>query len=199
MLLAGGDLDEAILILERAAELCKTWELHVIFPMTAQILGLAYAMRGRVADALPLLEEGEAKAPPVRIYDTPVATTALGTGYLLAAKLDEASRAASRAAELATKRGFRGSQARAAFLLGEISAQHDPPEADRAEEHYFQALELAQQLGMRPLIAHLHSSLGRLRQRVGAQQKAKEHIATAATMYRDLDMRLWLKEATLDA
>ena len=83
-------------------------------------------------------------------------------------------------------------------MLGEIRAQHDPPEANQAEEHYQQALALAQQLGMRPLIAHLHSGLGRLYQRVDAHQKAKEHMAIAETMYRELDMLLWLKQATVN-
>ncbi len=193
--LVQGALDEAISVLERSAGLCEMWNLGVIFPTTAALLGLAYALSGRVAEALPLLEEGEGPTSPVRIFDTSTARTALGSGYLLAGRIDEASGTASRAAELAVERGFRGSQARAMHLLGEISVHRDPPEVAQAKHHYRRALTMADELGMRPLLAHSHLGLGRLYQRVRERQKAEEHVATALAMYRDMDMLFWLEQA----
>jgi tetratricopeptide (TPR) repeat protein len=189
-----GALDQAIPVLERAGRLCEIWDLAGIFPMVAALLGLAHALCGRVAEALPLLEEGEAQAPPVTIFEPSTATTALGAGYLLAERMDDASAAASRVAELYAERGFRGGQARALQLVGEISARREPPEAARAEDHYRRALALAEELGMRPLVAHSHLGLGRLYQRTSKRQEAKEHIATALAMYRDMDMRFWLEQ-----
>jgi hypothetical protein len=45
---------------------------------------------------------------------------------------------------------------------------------------------------MRPLIAHCHLGVGKLYGRTGKREEASEHIATAANMYREMDMRFWL-------
>ena len=69
------------------------------------------------------------------------------------------------------------------------------------ENHYRQALTLAEELGMRPLIAHCHVGLGKLYRRTGIQQQAKEHLTTATAMMREMEMGLWLEktEAELKA
>ena len=54
---------------------------------------------------------------------------------------------------------------------------------------------LADELGMRPLVAHCHLGLGKLYRRTGKRQEAEEHLTTAAAMYREMDMRFWLDEA----
>ncbi len=195
VLLVQGALAQAIPVLERATGLCKTWDLDVILPMTASVLGLAYAFCGRVDDALPLLEEGETQDRSVRIFDTSTATTALGTGYLLAGRIDEAGSSASRAAELAAERGFRGSQARTLQLLGEISARRDPPEAARAEDHIQRALALAEELGMLPLVAHARLGLGELYRKTGRPDQARANLTSAIELYRSMDMSFWLPQA----
>jgi len=68
-----------------------------------------------------------------------------------------------------------------------------PPED--AEGYYGEALALAGELGMRPLVAHCHLGLGKLYRRTGKRDKAREHLATVATMYREMDMRFWLEQA----
>jgi hypothetical protein len=49
--------------------------------------------------------------------------------------------------------------------------------------------------GMRPLVAHCHLGLGRLCRRTGKRQEAKEHLTTAMTLYREMDMTYWLEQA----
>ena len=185
-----GDFSRAIPALERAIELSRTWGMNVFFPMTAGVLGLAYALDGRIEEALPVLEEGEAGASAVRIFDTSTVTTALGTGYLLAGRADEAAEVAERAAGLVAKSRFRGSEARLSHLLGEISARRDPPQSAAAEGHYQKALALAGELGMRPLAAHAHLGLGRLYQSMGRPREADSLIQKATAMFEDMDMRL---------
>jgi len=70
-----------------------------------------------------------------------------------------------------------------------------------AETHHRQALAFASELGMRPLVAHCHLGLGKLYRRTGKPEQAREHLATATTMYREMDMRFYLKqaEAEMDA
>jgi tetratricopeptide (TPR) repeat protein len=191
--LVQGVLDEAIAALERAARLCDIWDLGVIQPTTAATLGLAYALSGRFDEALPLLEAGEAPASPVRIFDTPTARLALGTGYLLAGHATQATTAAKRALDFATERGFRGTLPRALRLLGEIAAGGDKPTITEAETYYDQARALAEEFGMRPVVAHCHLGLGRLYRRSGESEPSGKHLDTAAAMYRDMDMGFWLE------
>ena len=56
-------------------------------------------------------------------------------------------------------------------------------------------MALAEELGMRPLVAHCHLGLGKLYRRTGQQEQAQEHLTTATTMYREMDMRFWLEQA----
>jgi hypothetical protein len=48
---------------------------------------------------------------------------------------------------------------------------------------------------MRPLVAHCHLGLGKLHRRAGDDTKAREHLTTAATMYREMGMTFWLEKA----
>jgi predicted protein tyrosine phosphatase len=80
-------------------------------------------------------------------------------------------------------------------LLGDVAAHPDRFEVDVAEEHYRQALALAEKLGLRPLVAHCHLGLGRLSRHTGKRQEAQEHLTIATTMIREMDMRFWLEQA----
>jgi len=48
---------------------------------------------------------------------------------------------------------------------------------------------------MRPLVAHCYLGLGKPYWRTGGRQQVQEHLTTATTMYREMDMRFWLEEA----
>ena len=48
---------------------------------------------------------------------------------------------------------------------------------------------------MRPLVAHCHLGLGKLYRRTGKREQAREHLTTATTMYREMDMPFWLEQA----
>jgi tetratricopeptide (TPR) repeat protein len=84
----------------------------------------------------------------------------------------------------------RGYQAYALRLLGEIASRRDSPEVTSAEAHYQQALALVNELGMRPLQAHCHLSLGTLYSRVGRLEEARTELSTALRMYRAMEMSL---------
>ncbi len=40
-----------------------------------------------------------------------------------------------------------------------------------------------------------HLGLGKLYRRTGKREQAHEHLVTATTMYREMDMRFWLEQA----
>jgi hypothetical protein len=48
---------------------------------------------------------------------------------------------------------------------------------------------------MRPLSAHCHLGLGKLARRTGAREQARDHLATARTLLREMGMRFWLEQA----
>ena len=80
-------------------------------------------------------------------------------------------------------------------LLGEIAAHGDPPDVELANTHYRQALTLAEELGMRPLLAHCHLDLGTLSAKTGQWEQARAELSTAIEMYRAMEMTFWLPQA----
>ena len=119
----------------------------------------------------------------------------LGEAQLLAGRLEEAHALAERTLALAREHQERGHQAYALRLLGDIAARSEPPEVELAEDHYHQALALADELGMRPLVAHCHRGLGTLYAATGQREQARAALATVIALYRAMDMTFWLPQA----
>jgi hypothetical protein len=78
---------------------------------------------------------------------------------------------------------------------GEIASRPHARDVETAPGHYRQAMRLAGELEMRPLVAHCHLGLGKLYRRTGKARKAQEYLATATTMYGEMDMQFWLAQA----
>ncbi len=89
----------------------------------------------------------------------------------------------------------RSNEAYALHLLGEIAARREPPEGALAEAHYQQAHALAEELGMRPLVAHCHIGLGMLYAKMGQREQAHAELSAAIEIYRAMDMTFWLPQA----
>jgi hypothetical protein len=109
--------------------------------------------------------------------------------------VDEASALTGRLLELSRTHTGSGYQAHACRLLGEVAMRRDPPDIDQATAHYRQALALAEELGMRPLQAHCHLSLGTLYATTGQRQQAHAALSAAIGLYRAMDMMFWLPQA----
>jgi tetratricopeptide (TPR) repeat protein len=191
-----GDLDQAIPVLEGALALVQGAYLRLLVPLVAAPLGAAYALAGRTAEALPLLEQAVAQAVAMHyMWDHALRTVWLSEAYLLAGHLNEAGTQAQRALEFSRAHQEQGHTAYAMRLLGEVAAQRTPPEMEKAEAYYRQALALAEELGMRPLQAHCHRGLGTLYGRVGQAQQARAALGTAMALYRAMEMTFWLPQA----
>jgi tetratricopeptide (TPR) repeat protein len=119
----------------------------------------------------------------------------MSEAYLLASRMEEAVQLAGRALALARDHKEWEYQAWALRLLGEIAMQRDPPEVAPAEGYYRQALVLAEELGMRPLMAHCHLGLGTLYAKMGRPEQARPELSTAIELYRAMDMTFWLPQA----
>jgi tetratricopeptide (TPR) repeat protein len=191
-----GDMHRALPLLEHAIGICHEADLPSYIPRVAPALAAVYALSGRVDDALPLLTRAMEQAIATqRVGDEVLCSLSLGETYLVAGRLEDAHSVAGRALALAGRHQERGNQAYALRLLGEIAARHEPPECERAEAHYRQALALAEALGMRPLLAHCHRGLGMLYTRTGQREQAHAQLSAAVGLYRAMDMTFWLPQA----
>jgi tetratricopeptide (TPR) repeat protein len=159
-------------------------------------LGAAYTLSGRVTDSVPLLTQAIEQATAMdRGNLQALCSLSLGEAHLLAGRLEEAHALAERALALTREHQERGHQAYALRLLGEVVVRRDPPESTLAEDHYREALALAEALGMRPLVAHCHRGLGTLYSRAERLDEARAALSTAVHMYRTMEMALWLPQA----
>jgi tetratricopeptide (TPR) repeat protein len=153
-----------------------------------------------MAEALPLLQQAAAQDPSRGLSAGHARWVAyLSEAYLLTGHMDEATGLARSALAFARAHKARGNEAYALRLLGEIHAHQDPPAAEAAEATYRQALALADELGMRPLLAHCHLGLGTLYTQGGRLAQARAALSTAIELFQAMAMTCWLPraEATL--
>jgi tetratricopeptide (TPR) repeat protein len=191
-----GDLSTALGRLERAMGLCQEANFPVYFPTMAAALGAAYTLDGRVAEAVGLLTQAMGQITALeRVEGRVQCHLALADVQLRAGCLAEAHALTERALVLAREGQERGRETYTLRLLGEIAAQSDPPEVEPAENHYRQALTLAEELGMRPLQAHCHRGLGTLYAKIGRREQARTELSAAIALYRAMAMTFWLPEA----
>jgi hypothetical protein len=118
-----------------------------------------------------------------------------GEACLLAGRAEEAADLAAHVHLDSQKYKTRGNEAWALRLLGEVHSHPDTLDAQKAEDHYEQALALASELGMRPLIAHCRKGLGALYGHTGREKKGREELTAAMDMYREMEMTFWLEKA----
>src|SRR5262245_5454347 len=122
-------------------------------------------------------------------------TVSLAEAYLLAERAEEALNAARRGLDVARTHQQRAIEAAALRVLGDVLSGQAPPAASDAEDAYRDAIGLTDELGLRPETAHCHLGLGTLYRRTGKREQAQEHLTTATTLYREMDMRFWLEQA----
>jgi class 3 adenylate cyclase/tetratricopeptide (TPR) repeat protein len=191
-----GNLQQAIVALEHALEICQGVDSPPLFHSVSSALGYAYALSGRSAEGIPLLEQAVERPELAGSNEgQSLRTMWLSEGYLMAGREADARAAAQRALGLARQHKERGHEAYTLRLLGEIAAREDPLDIGKAENHYRQALAVAEELGMRPLIAHCHVGLGKMYRRASNPQQARTHLTDGVAMMREMEMGLWLEKA----
>ena len=186
-----GDLPKAVSALERSLALCRHWKLAALFGVIAGHLGAAYTLARRSTEAIPLLEEALVREH--RHWLEPLPSLALAEAYLRAGRTQDARHQADRALDLAHQRGQGGHEAWIRWIFGEITAETGA-ETPTAPEHYGHALSLATDLGMRPLAAHCQLGLAKWYRAAGDPAKSEEHLTAARSLYREMDLTLWLAQ-----
>ncbi len=188
-----GDLDQAVSALEEGLEVGRKWNIINWYPLCAATLGHVRTLAGRPTEGVTLLEDAvrRGSTPGIRLHHA-LRLAWLGEAYLRAGRVDEARSRAAEALDRAVAHEERGTQAWTLRLLAVIAAHPTASGADEARDYYRQALELAGQLGMRPLVAHCHLGLTKLYRQIGDQEKAEEHLAVARAMCREMGVSGWV-------
>ena len=112
--------------------------------------------------------------------------------YLSAGRIDEAARHAREALALTRRLRARGSEAHALCLAGDVASTGG---AEDAEGYYREALALAGRARHAPPRRPLPPRPRQALPAYGKPEQAREHLTTATTMYREMDMRFWLEQA----
>jgi tetratricopeptide (TPR) repeat protein len=184
-------------VLEDGLGFCA--EVPALFPPLAGDLAVVYALSGRIDRALDLAEQAVQRAERMgRLGRLSLITTHLGEVSLFAGRRAAAARHAQRALDLAVEHSERGNQVYALRLLAVLAAEEKPADVERARETFVRALDLAEQLSMRPLIARCHVGLGQLARNIGDADAAGAHLERARGMLEDMGMSFWLDRLRLD-
>jgi tetratricopeptide (TPR) repeat protein len=191
-----GDPGRAIPALERGLVLIRVADIPLLFPFVAAPLGVAYALAGRVDEALSHLDQALRQAGSLNLQaHHALRLTWLGETLVLAGQIEQAQEPAEHALALAERLGERGSEAYARRLGGEIARRRTPPGLEGAATAAGDALGLATELGMRPLVARCRLDAALLAERSGAADKARADHAAAVETFRELAMVHWLGQA----
>ena len=188
-----GALTEAIVELEQGLERARAWGVPLFVRVYTPSLGYAYALTGRLAEAIPLVEN-----PLAGFGNEALFTFYLGETYALAERLADATISAERGLGLCEERGLRGVAAWGERLLGLVTALRDPHDLERSADHYRRAIERADEVGARPLAARCRLDFGRACARAGRGTEAVRRLTEAAEMLRDMGMVRWLEAAELE-
>jgi class 3 adenylate cyclase/tetratricopeptide (TPR) repeat protein len=191
-----GDLQKTIRLLEDSLRLAERLNIAVQTSELAVELGHAYTLNGRIGEGILLLEQGEHQILALGLANQQSrGASYLAEAYLLGGRRADSVNQAERALALAREYHERGNEAKALWVLGDIAACADPPGVEQATDYYGRALALAEELGMRPLVAHCHLEFGTLYRKVGRHDEADADLNTAAEMFRAMEMTFWLAKA----
>src|SRR5262249_32905353 len=190
------DLEAAVPVLERAFSIAREANVTLHRAHATRLLGGAYLLAGLIDEGIGLVRAAAGEIESRRLVMQEAAVLAsLGEACLSCDHGEEALTAAQRALSLAQERGQRGDAAAALYVLGE-AGRRGCLEIEQAAHHYKDAIALAGELEMRPLLARSHLGIGRLYVRAGDRERAEDHLRTSTRLFRDMNMPLWLRHAT---
>jgi class 3 adenylate cyclase/tetratricopeptide (TPR) repeat protein len=193
--LVQGNIQEAISALEASQKICTAGNIQVLVPHIGSNLAYAYGLAGRVDAAIPLLDKADEQSRVTgRKAAWALRLTWLGHTNLFGGRADKACEQAQRALALASEAGERGYEAWARRLVGDI-CQEESSNPSEAHDHYAASMELATELGMRPLQAHIHLSQARLYSRENQVENARTALGLAMASYRAMEMPFWTAAA----
>jgi class 3 adenylate cyclase/tetratricopeptide (TPR) repeat protein len=191
-----GDWAKARLLVDYWTNIPRTLDVAVLLPWAVASSAWALAQIGEASEALSRVREAEQllerQAARGIFGHRGWAYHAVSRACLLLGRFDEALRLGH--CSLESSQRIPGFAAHALHLLGDIVSHPDRFDAESGAAYYREALALAEQHGMRPVVAHCHLGLGKLYRRIGKLEHAREDLTAATTMYREMEMDFWLEQ-----
>jgi class 3 adenylate cyclase/tetratricopeptide (TPR) repeat protein len=202
LFLIKGEFEEAIRRLECGLKVCEASNIAVQRPLVVSCLSEAYAYVGRFNDAIELLESeidhrkwvsgiGGQQLP----FGKAMRMVWSSETYLTAGRMADAEALAVHVLQVLSGTKDRGSEAWLLRILGDVISRQSPQNATQALANYSGAIELARELGMRPLKAHCYLGLGQLHAQARDFELARSELFKATELYRDMSMAFWLAKA----
>jgi class 3 adenylate cyclase/tetratricopeptide (TPR) repeat protein len=186
-----GDAPAAVPLLERGLEVCRTYNVNNWLPTIGASLGAAYAIAGRADEGVALLEQAVDLDRRMGIVATlSLWRVYLADAYVRAGRFAEALAEARRALGECRARLEHGYEAWALHVLASILARADLPDLPEARTHYLEALRLADQRRMQPLVVRCLLGLAGVCERLGDSTAASSHRQRAERLAGDLGMSL---------
>ena len=162
VLVRHGSPGEAVAVLEPAVATCRDKNFVGQLMLGLAALGHAYALTGRASDGIPLAKEAVALQEKTEAFvDRANMIRALAEAHLHAGDLANAEATAREGLGFAERHQERGWEGWLRWVLGQVAARR----GDRAsaERDFDAAQEIAEELGMRPLVERCRAGLGQLR------------------------------------
>jgi tetratricopeptide (TPR) repeat protein len=187
-----GELNTALEFLQKAKSLVRVADIRSIFSFVSSSLGYTYLLTGRPDDALPILEEAvKPQNLDSSILSSVYPMTALSEAFRLKGQLAKAFETAEEALRIFRKTEERCFGAWTLLVMAKIQSEYGSDQIEQAKQTYCQAIELAENLKMRPLLAHCSLEFGQFYTRNGENEKARSELMKASDLFRSLGMRFW--------
>jgi tetratricopeptide (TPR) repeat protein len=172
-----GLVPAAVPTLKKSLELCRGVGSPTMTALVGAFLGSAYVQGGQLAEAGRMLDEAEAQAATVGLPESTL-PRALGLSarsemHGQAGELGEALAHGERSREAFRRIGARGYEAWARWIVATTRSLTGNADSAGVEGGFREALALAEELGMRPLVARCHLGLGEFLGRRGREEEAQ--------------------------
>ena len=186
-----GEAGRSIASLEQSLSLCRAIDSPSMTALVGSFLGSAYVQAGRAVDAVTVLREATEQGAAVGLGDATlprgIGLASVAEAHAALGRLAEAADAARLALETFVRMKARGYQGWVLHLLAGIAAREEPVKTAEAGDLYRQALSIAVELGMRPLVGHCHLGLAGLHVRSGDREQAAVAAARARAAFAMLE------------
>ena len=190
-----GDFPTAIGWLTRCLGICRRSNFAPLFLLVSSDLGHAYALSGRVPEAVALLEEASAQSGALRLMPTHAwNVTALAESYLLAGRWADAVRELARGFGMARAHRQRWLEAEGLRIQSAVRVSAAAPDLPGARADAERAARIAEELGLRPLLGRCQLALAQVARQAG-DTRAHSHLEQAVALFSEMDMRYWLEQA----
>jgi tetratricopeptide (TPR) repeat protein len=191
-----GKIDTAFKLLQEGYALSRDADIRALISLAAGSLGHCYLLMERPVDALPILMNAvDPQILEASIFPSIYPITVLAETYRLMGQTDKARQTAEEALQIFRQTGERCFGAWALYEMAVIQSENNSKQIEEAPHTYQLAIDLAEELNMKPLQAHCHLKFGQHYAKIGKTDLARSEFLNAIELYRSLGMAFWLPMA----